>query len=310
VNFEARAASALRALHAGLTLAGFLVLTFAALPFQWVLVALGSPAARRLPHWYHRRVCGLFGVRVHTAGRVVADRPVLIVSNHISWLDIMVLSSVAPLSFIAKSEVGTWPFVALLARLQRTIFIERGRRTSVRETSGEIIARLAGGDNVVLFAEGTSSDGNRVLAFQSSLFAAARPGRREDPAAHPEAARITVQTLALAYTRRDGLPIGRVGRPAIAWYGDMELAGHAWELLKGARLDAHIIIGEPVPLDRFKDRKELARHTEGEVRANFTTLLRCGGFATSASMLPESTAPRREDAANSNEVLDVGRRRE
>jgi 1-acyl-sn-glycerol-3-phosphate acyltransferase len=219
------------------------------------------------------------GIRLHVEGAVVRDRPVLIVSNHTSWLDIPVVSAVAPLSFVAKKEVGTWPFVRTLARLQRSVFVDRTRRSSVGATADEMTTRLAAGEALVLFAEGTSSDGNRLLPFKTSLFAAAKPARRSGDG---PAGTAVVQTLTLAYTHVHGVPVGRADRAGIGWYGDMEMGGHAWNLLKSGPLDVRIVIGEPVPLDRFADRKQLAAHTEAEVRCNLVRLLRPQGRSSVA----------------------------
>jgi 1-acyl-sn-glycerol-3-phosphate acyltransferase len=259
-------------LRAATVLAKFFGLTVPLMPVQAALVRTGSRHARTFPHWYHKRVCRMLGIRVHVDGAVVRDRPVLIVANHTSWLDIPVLSAVAPLSFVAKKEVGTWPFVRNLARLQRTVFVDRTRRTSVGETAGEMLDRLAAGDALVLFAEGTSSDGNRVLPFKTSLFAAAKPGRKTG--AEVVRSDAVVQTLSIAYTHLHGVPLSRSDRPLIGWYGDMEMAGHAWELLKSGPIDVRIRIGPPVALDSFDDRKQLAAYTEAEVRRNVIELLR------------------------------------
>lgn len=257
-------------LRAGSIIAGFAMLTLPLMPVQAILVRAHTPWARRLPHWYHRQVCRLFGVRLLIDGEVARDRPVLFVSNHTSWLDITVLSAVAPLSFVAKKEVGTWPFVSSLARLQRTVFVDRERRASVGDTASEILERLAAGDNVVLFAEGTSSDGNRVLPFKTSLFAAAKPSARLGATA-PDA---VVQTLSLVYTRLNGVPLGRADRPLVGWYGDMEMTSHAWQLLQAGNLDVRIRLGEPVPLSEFEDRKALARRSEDEIRRHVVGILR------------------------------------
>jgi 1-acyl-sn-glycerol-3-phosphate acyltransferase len=139
----------------------------------------------------------------------------------------------------------------------------------VGQAAGEIIARLAQGDTIVLFAEGTSSDGNRVLPFMTSLFAAAKPSGETMVA--PDA---VVQTLSAVYTRLHGIPLGRSGRPGVAWYGDMEMRGHAWSLLKAGPLDVEIRVGPPVPLASFADRKELARHSEAQVRDHVVRILR------------------------------------
>lgn len=274
-------------------LVGFLALTLPLMPVQAVLVRAWPAGARRLPHWYHRQVCRLIGVRVKVEGGLARGAPVLLIANHASWLDIPVVSAAAPVSFIAKQEVAGWPFVSWLAKLQRTVFVDRTRRTQVGDTTGEMIARLAAGDNLVLFAEGTSSDGGRVLPFKTSLLAAAKPtrgvatgptagptgrstsGQTDGPGA-PAAADTVVQTLAIVYTHLHGLPLGRADRPIVGWYGDMQLPEHVWTLIEACPLDVTVRLGAPVPLDAFPDRKALARHGEAEVRAQVVELLRRG----------------------------------
>jgi 1-acyl-sn-glycerol-3-phosphate acyltransferase len=260
----------MQSLRAAAILTAFLLLTLPLMPLQYALVRLNSPWARRLPHWYHRQVCRLVGVRIDLQGRIAEDRPTLIVANHVSWLDIPVLSAIAPVSFIAKREVGTWPFVGSLARLQRSVFVDRERRNSVAEVASGIVGRLRQGDHIVLFAEGTSSDGNRVLPFKTSLFGAARPN---GPDAAALESGIYVQTLAIAYTRQQGLPFGRRNRPYIAWYGAMHMPPHAWALLRRGPIDVSIRVSPPLALSDFADRKALARATEARVRADMAELL-------------------------------------
>lgn len=270
-----------RLLAAG-KLAGFMAFTLPLMPVQAALVRTWPHGARHFPHWYHRRVCGLLGIRVRVEGALAPGRPVLLIANHTSWLDIPVISAAAPVSFVAKKEVAGWPFVSWLAKLQRTVFVDRTRRTSVGDTAGEMIGRLASGDALVLFAEGTSSDGNRVLAFKTSLLAAAKPSRGATASSTPvdqiEASdsAAVVQTLAIVYTHLHGVPLGRADRYLVGWYGDMEMAGHAWALLQAGPLDVTVRLGAPVPLDQFADRKALARHSEGQVRAEVVDLLRGG----------------------------------
>ena len=285
----------MRALRATSILAGFAALTLPLMPLQAMLVRFAPHLARRLPHWYHRRVCRLIGLRLDIDGAVARGHPVLLISNHTSWLDIPVLSALAPVSFVAKKEVGTWPGVSALARLQRTVFVDRERRTAVGRTTNDMANRLAGGDNIVLFAEGTSSDGNRVLPFRTSLFAAAKPRLAAQPAHDPmiragqqaghgddpgsrngNFAKTVVQTVTITYTRLHGVPLNRADRPLVGWYGDMDLPPHAWKLLKAGPLDARIVIGAPVPLEDFHDRKSLARHSEDEIRTNLVRTLRGG----------------------------------
>ncbi|MEX3930174.1 lysophospholipid acyltransferase family protein, partial [Paraburkholderia sp. BR10936] len=148
---------------------------------------------------YHGVCARLMGLDVVVRGQR-ADGPVLFVSNHSSYLDITVLGSQIPGSFVAKSEVGSWPFFGLLARLQRTVFVERKARASVDKQRDDIGSRLDAGDSLILFPEGTSSDGNRTLPFKTALFAVA--ARRID--GRP----LTVQPVSVAATRLDGIPMG------------------------------------------------------------------------------------------------------
>ncbi|MEJ2118476.1 MAG: lysophospholipid acyltransferase family protein, partial [Alphaproteobacteria bacterium] len=234
-------------LRAGTILSLFMLMTITLIPLQAIFVVTRLPLRKHFPNWYHKQVCRLLGIRVHVSGSLPANGPVLLASNHISWLDIPVLSSVTPLSFVAKREVSTWPFINVLAWLQRTIFVDRKRRTSVGKTANKILQRLDAKERVVLFAEGTSSDGNQVLDFKSSLFAAVEPnGDNHDG--------YSLQTIAIAYTHVHGLPMNRQQRPAIAWYGDMDMLGHAWGVLKGGPLDVHVRLGEPVYLKEVGNR--------------------------------------------------------
>ncbi len=260
----------MRGLRAFFVLSAFFAFTLPLMPLQLLFLRTGSRFARSFPHWYHRQVVKIVGIRLNIEGNVAREQGVLLISNHVSWLDITVLSAVAPVSFVAKQEVSTWPFVKWLAKLQRSVFVDRNRRSEVTGKANEILERLKGGDHVVLFAEGTSSDGNTVVPFKTPLFAAAKPSSDgEGPSAD-----LCAQTLALTYTRLHGIPLCRRGRPVVAWYGDMDLASHAWKLLGLGPLDANIRIGPPVPLDDFADRKELARYAEARVRSDVAELLR------------------------------------
>ena len=238
-------------LRAAVILAVFLAVTLILIPVQWLGVTLGLPYRRRFPHVYHRFVAWLFGIHIHVIGAPVEGRGTLLLANHTGWMDIVIFSAVMPLSFIAKSEVARWPFFGTLARLQRTIFVARARRSETGAARDVIQERLRQGDTLVLFPEGTSSDGNEVLPFKSALLGAAELGA------------VTVQPVSTAYTGIHGIPMGRENRPLFAWYGDMELVPHLWEALKAGPLDVVVEFHPPVTAT---DRKELARRAEAVVR--------------------------------------------
>lgn len=253
-------------------LTAFFALTVPLMPVQAMLVRVAPKSARRFPHWYHRQVCRILGITLLIEGAVDRDLPVLLVCNHTSWLDIPVLSALAPVSFVAKKEIGGWPFVSSLARLQQTVFVDRTRRLAAGDSADEISERLARGDTIVLFAEGTSSDGNRVLPFKTSLFGAVMGRGAATPVSLNAA--VAVQTAAVVYTHRRGLPVSRAERSSLAWYGDMDMQSHAWNVLKAGPLTVTIRVGAPVPLSSFADRKELAIKTEREVRLVVHGILR------------------------------------
>jgi 1-acyl-sn-glycerol-3-phosphate acyltransferase len=238
------------------------LVTSLGIPAQWLAVKLGLSTARTIPVLYHRIVCRTLGIRRIVEGvPPPPGKPALILANHVSWLDITVLGSLRPLSFIAKNEVGGWPLFGTLARLQRTVFIDRSRRKDTHAVSGEVGARLAAGEAIVLFAEGTTGDGARILPFRSALVGAARAALAEI-----EGDQLDIHPLTIAYIRRGGLPLGRAGLPDVAWYGDMDLAPHLIGVLRGGPFDVRLIWGEPIPFGDGHDRKGATRLAEERVR--------------------------------------------
>lgn len=184
----------------------FAVVTIVLMPAQWLAVTLKRPLRRRIPVFYHRFVCRLLGVRVRATGAPVAGRPLLIVANHSSWLDISIITSLVPVVFVAKSEIARWPFFGLLAKLQRTVFVERDRRHKTGAVNAQIARRLAEGDPVLLFGEGTAGDGNRVLPFRTALIGAAR----DAVASAGDASQVWIQPLSIAYVSQQGIALGGI----------------------------------------------------------------------------------------------------
>jgi 1-acyl-sn-glycerol-3-phosphate acyltransferase len=233
------------------------------IPLQWLALKLGARRAMRTIPWrYHRIVNGVLGLRRTVIGAPAAERPLLLVANHVSWLDITVLSAVLPVSFVAKREIAGWPVFGLFAKLQRSVFVDRARRAATGTAATEMAGRLAAGDVLVLFGEGTSSDHNRVLPFRTALLGAAQAAIREGGAE-----RVWVQPVSIAYTRWNGLPIGRRERARVAWYGDMVMPPHLWRVLREGTIDVAVCFGTPIAVDPASDRKAIAGQAEAAVRA-------------------------------------------
>lgn len=274
-----------------------LLVTMALGPLQRLAIARRWPLAERLPVHWHRVACRVIGIRVRIVGEPCRDRPLLIASNHQSWADIIVLGAVMPLAFIAKSEVAQWPVFGLLARLQRTVFVERAARGRTGEQANSIAGRMVAGDAMVLFAEGTTSDGNEVLPFKTALFGAAQA------AIVASGAVVAVQPVAIAYTHASGLPLGRSGRPLAAWPGDVELMPHLTAVLREGAVDVEISFGAPIAFTRASDRKAVARDCESAAARMLAASLRGHNRRTIApARAAESVSP----LAQRHDGVDIG----
>jgi 1-acyl-sn-glycerol-3-phosphate acyltransferase len=236
------------------------VWTLLAMPAQAILLALPGRGKERFARAYWRGMAWVLGLKLRVIGQAVAARPVLFVSNHSSWTDVVALGAVLPGCFIAKGDVARWPVISWVAKLGRTIFVSRSRGTVTTEQH-ELERRLATGDNIILFPEGTTSDGNRVLPFASAFltlaFCPAKPA---------------VQPVTIVYDRLDGHPVNDEERSSIAWYADMDLAPHFLQLARRRSFRATILFGAPVPEGLHANRKLLTAALEQEISASASAL--------------------------------------
>ena len=239
------------------------------MPVQAVLLALPGQGKIRFACFFWRNACRLFGLKVRVLGAAPAGPRALYLSNHSSWLDIMVLGGRLRGCFVAKAEVRGWPVIGTVAKLGRTIFVSR-TRARTGEEAAVMREHLAQGENLLLFPEGTSNDGNRVLPFRSSFLGIADAAE-------------WVQPVSVVYDRLGYVPLGRIDRPVFAWYGDMGIAGHAWMLarLPGAR--ATVLLHPPVHPSDFPNRKQLSAMAERMVAE--------GAAALRQNRLPEPSPP-------------------
>ncbi len=245
-----------------------------------LIVLLNRSTSRhreRAIQFYWRGVCRLFGIQVTKIG-IPALRPCLFVANHTSYIDIAVLGAHLPASFVAKKEIATWPVFGFLARLQRTVFVERKARHA--KTQNDMLgARLGIMDNLILFPEGTSGDGTRVLQFKSTLFSMAVPEAVRE--------KITVQPVSIAYTHLDGMPLSRYLRPFFAWYGDMSLIPHLYRMAGIGRIHVILSFHSPVSPASLVSRKALSDYCQKQVITGIKKSL-----AERNSGLEVSSAPR------------------
>ncbi len=241
-----------------LALAGFIVVLG---PPRRLAQRFGSRFGEQTPLLFHRLLCAGLGVAVRQHGEWASSGSRLIVANHVSWLDIPVLGSLASMSFLAKKEIGAHPFGRELAAFQGTVYVDRNRRVCIPDVNARMAETMRGGVRVVLFAEATTGDGNRLLRFRSSHFEAIRQaaiGGHEFPA--------FIQPVLLHYSRLAGLPMARFERPRVAWYGDMTFLPHVIRFAGGGGVTCDVYCGAPIRVAPDMDRKALARETEAAVR--------------------------------------------
>lgn len=207
----------------------------------------GQGNARKAQAFWCRSICALFGVRLQVVGESLLPPPVLLVANHISWLDILVVSAYWDVCFLSKSEIRRWPGIGWLADGLGTIFIERGRQGASTQALEAMQQRLRQGKRVLFFPEGTTSLGREVLPFRSRLFQAAINEN------------VPVQSLTIRYIAADG-----DASDSAAFVGEDRLVRHAAELAGGAGIDAVVTVGEPVDSGE-RSRRELALRMREQV---------------------------------------------
>ena len=270
----------LRHLLAARRVAWVLLFTPLACVVQAVLLLVSKRGRVSFAVFYWNSVARLLGLKVRLEGNPATrtDRPVIYVCNHSSWMDIPALGGCLRACFVAKDDVAGWPVVGTIARLGRTVFVSRSRQGIGRERD-QMRERLIAGDDLILFPEGTSSDGSRVLPFHSSFFAAA----------YGEAKPI-IQPVSVVYDRLAGLPVGRASRTVFAWYGDMDLAPHLWQVAQWRGKRVSLVFHGPLDPAEFPSRKALSQ-AAWEIVADGAAALRQNRPASPRLHPPSSAEP-------------------
>ena len=210
------------------------------------------------PLIFHKLLIWLLSVKIKYEGNKQKSKECnLYVCNHISYLDIPILGSLTPLRFVAKSEVKDWPIFGFLSKLARTVYIKREKSDTLLQKN-KIFDLLSVGEKLLIFPEATTSDGNRVLPFKSSVFSAL------------ENQSFLIQPLVIIYSDLNGIPINRWLRPVIAWYGHMELYSHL-EILKDVKfITVKIIYLDCINTNDFDNRKDLSKYLENIINSVYS----------------------------------------
>jgi len=256
----------LRILFFAFVLVPYLVV---AVPLQFLISRLNLPGWNVLPRVFHRLFAIFMGMRVRVIGEPQTGRPTLLVSNHVSWTDIVALGAVADVTFVAPEKIARWPLIGFLSSLQKTIYVDADRREAARRAPGEMARRMADGGAVCLFAEGRSDVGTHVMPFRSGLIVSAQRAMIEAGASH-----VAIQPVTVAYTRLQGLPVTRTERALIAWIKAKSVTENIIDILRSGTREVTIAFGHPVPFAEGSDRKAISERAENEVRRMLVALNR------------------------------------
>ena len=201
------------------------------MPIQFLLILVKSNLRFFLPLIFHKFLLKILGIRLSIKGKPSERKPLILIGNHCSYLDIIILGSILPVCFVAKSEIKGWFLFGTLASLQNSIFIDR-RNFKALDSLKKISKNLSSNFAIIIFPEGTTNNGKRVQKFRASLFKIFE----DDPT-------LGLQNFSLCYTHINSMPLDNRMRPNIAWYGEMSLITHLKRLLNyssiGAKLQFH-----------------------------------------------------------------------
>ena len=180
---------------------------------------------------------------------------VLYISNHVSWFDIICLGTLLNARFIAKKEVSQMGIFGFLAMLSNTFFIDNENKNKIIEYNHLIQKKLKAGENFIIFPEGTTSDGNGIKNFKSSMLECAFDKNNE----------INIQPISICYSKLNNIPMGIYLRRNIAWVGDTSMVAAMANFLRSGRITVDIIFHDLMSVNSFKNRKELAAHCEKQI---------------------------------------------
>ena len=226
------------------------------LPIQILFVLLNSNLRYKFPIFFHKGLLLILGIKLKIRGVLCKSRPLILLGNHCSYLDIIILSSTSGVCFVAKEEVKGWFLFGFLAKLQNTIFINRSNISTI-ESIYKINNKINKNFSIILFPEATTSKGKSVLPFKSSLYSVFERNSI-----------IKLQNFSLCYTHINDMPLDNRLRPNIAWYGDMDILGHLKNLLKIRSINA-LITFHPLIETSGLDRKKICNYSRKQVLNGF-----------------------------------------
>ena len=233
----------------------FIIIT---IPIQFLLNIFQLKLKNTYPLLFYKVIKNIVGINIDTEGfeRIIQkDTGTLYIANHVSWFDILCLGSILNARFIAKKEVASMGIFGFLAKLSNTFFIDNSNKNKIYEYNNFIREKLINGESLILFPEGTTSDGNSIRKFKSSLFECINSSE----------SLINVQPISICYVRKNNLPMGIYSRRFIAWVGETSMVNSMKEFLSSGSITVNLIFHPKVSMKQFSDRKELSSFCEEQI---------------------------------------------
>tara|TARA_B100001989_G_C24547413_1_gene471897 strand:+ start:886 stop:1665 length:780 start_codon:yes stop_codon:yes gene_type:complete len=232
----------------------FIFLCLIVTPIQLVVLAFTKgPNAYIIPHLWHKAVCMIFRIKIRCTGKPERNDQVIFIGNHISYLDISVIASILQnASFVAKKDVEGWAVFGFLSKLQQTAFISRSKEDAAKEKLA-LDTMLYNGKNLIIFPEGTSTDGKEVLPFKSSLFAICFKENLKN---------IKLQPFTLQMISTNGQKISsQEDRDIYSWHINMDtpLEQHLWAFAKSKGAEISLVFHPAINAHDYSNRKTLAK---------------------------------------------------
>ena len=238
-----------------LCLSIFIIIT---IPIQFLLNIFKLKLKNTYPLFFYKVIKNIAGINIDTEGfeRIIQkDTGTLYIANHVSWFDILCLGSILNARFIAKKEVASMGIFGFLAKLSNTFFIDNSNKNKIYEYNNFIREKLINGESLILFPEGTTTDGNGIRKFKSSLF----------ECINSTESLINVQPISICYVRKNNLPMGIYSRRFIAWVGETSMVNSMKEFLSSGSITVNLIFHPKVSMNQFGDRKELSSFCEEQI---------------------------------------------
>ena len=236
----------------------FLLLIIAfSIPIQLFCNIIGFKLKQIYPLYFYQMIKTVTGINININKKKFNKKNmgVLYIANHVSWFDIICLGTLLNARFIAKKEVSQMGIFGFLATLSNTFFIDNENKNKIVEYNHLIQKKLIAGENFIIFPEGTTSDGNGIKNFKSSMLECAFDNNNE----------INIQPISICYSKLNDIPMGIYLRRNIAWVGDTSMVATMANFLRSGKITVDIIFHDLMSVNSFKNRKELAAHCEKQI---------------------------------------------